>query len=216
LFTIGSFFGVMEVVKAPIVCHWYALRTEESSRVERMAKEEKRKKMKEAGQTTTFDGLLTGLDFYETTIQLIGAIAFNINTFSASGSFTLTPAQTTGLVNICDIFASCCFTVGGYLSIDEVTHSILPITSPSQLKSLDFYITWMNFLGGVGFLLNGVLLIYYPLLGQLPPAYALLIGSVFFQIGSHLQFMEQADKYETSGKDAGTSESSQERKSGQV
>ena len=214
-FTIGSVFGVWEVVKAPLIATVYPLSHERERQLHAVAQgaADKPKATSPSASSSpspppSFLGLLWRLDFWVTVIQLIGAISFNLNTLFFSGYFTLSQAELTGLVDFCDVFASCLFTISGYLSILEVTHSLYPVTSHplDDLTRIDMHITWNNTLGGIGFLLNGILIIYYPDPGQLPPAYPLLIGSVFFQIGSHLQFLEQGDKWPAEGNKSGVSE----------
>ena len=220
LFTVGSIAGVLEVVKAPLMAKWYPMHREEEKALNDRGKAQLSTDQgvatAQADARPTFSSLLARLDFWVTIIQLIGALAFNINTGAFTGSFTLTSTQTTWLVDFCDVFASCCFTVSGYLSLMEVTHSFLPVSSDPlhDVTSIEWYVTLQNFLGGVGFLLNGILIIYYPDPGQLPPAYPLLIGSLFFQIASHLQYLEQADKWPPGGAKAGVTASSEANSNG--
>ena len=228
-FTVGSFFQFGEVMSAPIVAMYHEMSTSQWNHLRHKANKghallNNQQQQQANGNNehpsnnnsgnsgngsdeashpsatrANLSSLLFRLDFYVAFIQLIGAIAFSINTFAFSGSFILTVDETTGLVFFCDVFASCCFTISGYLAIMEITHSIIPfkpLPLSNSLLSVEWHITWNNFLGGIGFLLNGILIIYYPDPGQLPPVYPLLIGSVFFQIGSHLQYMEQADTHQ--------------------
>ena len=213
LFTVGSVLGVAEVLKAPLVALMYPMAHEHERAVDQRAKVSTNTPPT-PDATASLVALLRRLDFWVTSVQLVGAVAFNINTLFFSGAFTLTQAQTTGLVDFPDVFASCCFTLSGYLSMLEVTHSALPVTSVHDLAKLDWNITLNNFLGGIGFLINGVLIIYYPNAGQLQPAYPLLIGSLFFQVGSHLQFMEQADTFAKEGNNAGASPQEEESENG--
>ena len=215
-FTVGSVAGVLEVLKAPLMAKWYPMKWKEEQKINDRGKQLADDKAaaatpQSAPPAPSFASLLARLDFWVTIIQLVGAVAFNINTFAFSGSFELSTAQLNGLVYFCDIFASCCFTISGYLSVMEVTHSFLPLSSDplKDVSSLEWYVTIQNFLGGLGFLLNGIVLIYYPNAGQLPPAYPLLLGSVWFQIASHLQYIEQADKWPPIGAKAGVTKASE-------
>ena len=222
-FTVGAFLQFGEVLSAPIVAIYHAMSRQERRYMTLRAYKGRPKHKPQidpqqqqqadgaGGQASNGDeesqpsvaranlsSLLYRLDFHVAWIQLIGTIAFNINTFAFSGSFQLTTSEETGLVDFCDIFASCCFTISGYLSILEVTHTIVPFKAlpiTRSLGSIEWWLTWFNFLGGVGFLLNGIFIVDYPDPGQLQPAYPLLIGSVFFQMGSHLQYLEQADTH---------------------
>ena len=223
-FTIGACFQLGEVMSTPIIAKWQDMTHKQREYMklraykgrpegEQLSDQQQQQANGSASDGGDSDGashatavqanlssLLYRLDFHVAWIQWLGTIAFNINTFAFSGSFVLTQPELTGLVDFCDVFASCCFTISGYLSVLEVTHTLIPFKSlplSNSLKSIDWWLTWFNFLGGVGFLLNGILIIYYPDPGQLQPAYPLLIGSVFFQIGSHLQYMEQADTHNT-------------------
>ena len=226
-FTIGASFQLGEVLSTPIIAKWQDMSSRQRHYMrlkafkgrphkDRRATEQQQQQQHANGAGAdggssgdddqpsptreNLSSLLYRLDFHIAWIQWIGAVSFSINTFAFSGSFILSNAELIGLVFFCDIFASCCFTISGYLSILEATHSLLPfkrLPLTNSLGSIDWWLTWFNFLGGVGFLLNGILLVYWPDPGQLQPAYPLLIGSVFFQIGSHLQYMEQADTHNT-------------------
>ncbi len=222
-FTIGSWLQLGEVVSAPILSTYHTMSKQQwKHAIEKAYKgrpqqpllddqqqQQQQQQASGGGQSGSgsqhgsatqdnLSSLLFRLDFHVAWIQLIGAMAFSINTFAFSGSFMLTQPQITGLVDFCDVFASCCFTISGYLSIIECTHSIIPFKKlplSNSLTSIEWHITWYNFLGGIGFLLNGIFIIYYPDPGQLTPAYPLLLGSLFFQAGTHLQYLEQADKH---------------------
>ena len=218
-FTIGASVQLCEVLSTPIIARWQELTHRQRQYMrdraykgrpgaEPLSAEQQQQLQASGGYKVdhpspvraNLSSLLFRIDFHVAWIQWIGAVAFSINTFAFSGSFVLTTPEQTGLVDFCDVFASCCFTVSGYLSILECTHRLAPFKPPplsNSLRSIDWWLTWFNFLGGVGFLLNGILIIYYPDPGQLRPAYPLLIGSVFFQIGSHLQYLEQADTHNT-------------------
>jgi len=229
-FTIGACFQFGEVVSTPIIAKYHDMTREQSYHMKLKAykgrpdaerlngQQQQQQQQQQQADVGNGDGsrgddvdhpspsranlssLLYRLDFHVAWIQWIGTIAFNINTFAFSGSFELTQPELTGLVDFCDIFASCCFTISGYLAIVEVTHRVLPfkrLPVGNSLRSIDWWLTWFNFLGGVGFLVNGILIVYWPDPGQLQPGYPLLIGSVFFQIGSHLQYLEQADTHNT-------------------
>lgn len=85
-----------------------------------------------------------------------------------------------------DITASCCFVISGYLSVIEATHKWYP---DIEMNNTGWWAAWNNTLGGIGFLLNGVLFIWYP--GLVPSTIPLLIGSIFFLIGSYISWYEQ-------------------------
>ena len=162
-FTLGSVFGVAEVIKAPLMVKVYPMAHPAKKELETSAKTAAEKSDSDS-PTPTFRQMLRRLDFWVTSVQLVGALAFNINTAAFSGSFTLTQPQLTGLVDFCDVFASCCFTLSGYLSIMEVTHSFLPLTAHplNDLTKLDMHITWTNFLGGIGFVSGHTHFAFWP------------------------------------------------------
>ena len=105
-FTVGSLFGVAEVLKAPIIGHWFALSKEEEERLGALAQEQKSRDAASSKAAATFLSLLSRLDFYLTVIQMIGATAFSINTLAFSGQWQLGTHETTWLVDFCDVFAS--------------------------------------------------------------------------------------------------------------
>ena len=124
-------------------------------------------------------------------IQWVGTILFNINSVTTAGIFPSGSDPTVkaifyGLTVGPDIAASCTFIIAGYLQVCESTHQFLP---DIELDNLGWYSGYNNALGGVGFLINAVGFMFAQQ-GYLP-AIPLLIGSVFFFIGSFLLWYEQ-------------------------
>ena len=140
-----------------------------------------------------YTATLHRFDFWIAMIQLVGALTFSVNTCTISGEWTVTEWEETVFGLVPGVVGPVCFTISGYLSILEITHSISPFLRNflRSFISLQWNLTFFNFLGGVGFLVNGVMLFYNSTVGAVGPLIPLLLGSVFFQIGFTLQWLEQ-------------------------
>jgi len=135
------------------------------------------------------------IDYVLSILIFIGAILFNICTLFQVGWWKqyTEPGLNDPLyygVNVsCDIVGCCLFTIAGYLTVVEATESLLPTWQP---RNPEWWATHATIIGGLGFLANGVLWLFYYSSADLPYSQIpLLIGSIAYTFSSGYAWWEQ-------------------------
>ena len=90
------------------------------------------------------------IDWWSSGVQSIGTLFFNISTFFAI--FTITLTQTTVFVWKPDIYGSVCFLIASYLALSEAGHSFFSF----NIRSLSWWIAFINFIGSVAFGISAI------------------------------------------------------------
>lgn len=128
-------------------------------------------------------------------IQWIGTILFVVNSFGTAGIWSTTDSPEVnyrlflGVTIVPDIVASCTFVIAGWLQVVEASHCWYGGFHP---RNIGWLAGVSNTLGGLGFLANA--LAWYFVQGGFISALTLLIGSVFFLIGSAIAWIEQSQE----------------------
>jgi len=115
-----------------------------------------------------------------------------------------------GITIVPDLVASCTFVIAGWLQVCNpcnlscAAHCRTPTPHPRLLEVVEASHSWlggfhparigwwagvMNTLGAIGFLVNAVL--WYRVQSTVATTIALLVGSVFFFVGSYIAWLEQ-------------------------
>lgn len=124
-------------------------------------------------------------------LQFLGTILFNYNTFDAMLP-NLNWLEKDLAIWIPDFFGSVLFLVSGYLAFMETCHGYWGW----QPASLSWWVTFVNLVGCLGFMISAVFAVFLPQSPSIDIAtisvFFTLIGAVGFLIGSLLMLLESA------------------------
>ena len=137
------------------------------------------------GRTRRLFGVrATSLGWWAAAIQLIGTVAFNVSTFTATRE--LTTGQEEVLVWVPDMVGAACFLVASALVIMETHDRILGML----FRSLESRIAAINMLGSIAFGISALAAFVIPATGELVNVDLVnsttVIGGVLFFIGAAL------------------------------
>jgi hypothetical protein len=185
-YTVGAYIRILEVLNAPPV---HPMITDEDS--VRLSVD-----ILEHRKLRFFGWEPWRWDFLGALIQQIGACLYNINCFVGNGNkaFVLSFYETQFVLWLPDTLGSVCFVVSSYFFIVEYGHRWWTWDP----KSLLYWTVLCNFMGAIGFLLNGAFgfgeyafpsnSLYVYIAADLP----LLIGCICFSLGGLFLILEQS------------------------
>eukprot|EP00871_Galdieria_phlegrea_P004408 jgi/Galph1/4969/GphlegSOOS_G3648.1 len=185
-YTVGAYVRILEVLNSPPVHPM--INDEDSIRLSVSILEHRK--------TRFFGWEPWRWDFLGALIQQIGACLYNINCFVGNGNkaFTLSFYETQFILWLPDTLGSVCFVVSAYFFIVEYGHKWWTWDP----KSFLYWTVFCNFMGAIGFLLNGVFgfgeyafpadSLYVYIGSDLP----LLFGCICFSLGGLFLILEQS------------------------
>lgn len=132
------------------------------------------------------------IDLTAAWIQWIGTLLFVVHTFGTSGIWWATHNPDIswrlfiGVTVAPDIAASCTFIIAGWLHVIEASHCWCGF----HPRNIGWVAGMSSTLGGMGFLANAVT--WYYVQGGFVASLTLLLGSLFFLLGSTIAWIEQS------------------------